>query len=267
MTELKTHLDAYKLLPKTNCKKCGLPTCLAFAVAVMQGQKKLEQCPFIKAEVLETVHSPGEQNRREQEEKERRQLAAMQSRVEQVDLALAAQRLGAPMSGENIVIRSLGKPFEMDPQGHLASNCHVNRWLLGPFLNYIISGEGIEPTGDWVPFRELKGGRDWDNFFTHRCEKPMAKLADEHTDLFENLIILFDGTSTGGSFDSDISLILHPLPKVPVQICYWKPDEGMGSQLNIFFDKTASQNLGVESIYYLLTGMLIMFEKIARRHA
>ena len=244
MTELKTHLDVYKLLPKTNCKKCDLPTCLAFAVAVIQGQKQLDNCPFVEDEVLETVHTPGARNKRQQEEEERRELAAMQSRMEKVDLPKVAQKLGAPMSGENIIITSLGKPFEVDPQGHLASNCHVNRWVMGPILNYILSGEGREPTGDWVPFRELNGGRDWDNFFTHRCEKPLAKLADKHTDLFEDLIILFDGMPTDGSFDSDISLILRPLPRVPIHICYWKPDDGMGSQLNIFFDKTASQNLG-----------------------
>ena len=267
MAEMKNHLDLYKLLPGTNCKKCDSATCLAFAVEVMQGRKKLEQCPFVKSEVLETVVTPGNREKAEREKEERRALAALKSGMEKVDLGLAAQRLGAPMSGDRIIIHSLGKPFEVDGLGNMASNCHVNQWVLGPILKYIISGEGREPSGDWVPFRELTGGRDWDNFFTHRCEKPLAKLADKHTDLFEDLIYLFDGTPTDGSFDSDISLILHPLPRVPIHICYWRPDDGMGSQLNIFFDQTASRNLGVESIYTLLTGMLIMFEKIARRHA
>ncbi len=27
-----TGLEIFKLLPKTNCKKCGMPTCLAFAM-------------------------------------------------------------------------------------------------------------------------------------------------------------------------------------------------------------------------------------------
>ena len=30
-------LDIFKLLPKTNCKKCGSPTCMAFAMKVAQG--------------------------------------------------------------------------------------------------------------------------------------------------------------------------------------------------------------------------------------
>src|ERR1035437_6415890 len=38
-------LDIFKLLPKTNCKKCGCPTCLAFAMKLAQKQAKLEDCP------------------------------------------------------------------------------------------------------------------------------------------------------------------------------------------------------------------------------
>ena len=38
-------LDIFKLLPKTNCKKCGQPTCLAFAMALAQKKARLDQCP------------------------------------------------------------------------------------------------------------------------------------------------------------------------------------------------------------------------------
>ena len=40
-----TGLDIYKKLPKTNCKECGVPTCLAFAMKVAAGQVALDQCP------------------------------------------------------------------------------------------------------------------------------------------------------------------------------------------------------------------------------
>jgi len=38
-------LAIYKHLPKENCKECGLPTCLAFAMKVASGQAGLEECP------------------------------------------------------------------------------------------------------------------------------------------------------------------------------------------------------------------------------
>jgi len=43
-------LDIFKLLPKTNCGECKLPTCLAFAMKLAGGQAKLEDCPHVSDE-------------------------------------------------------------------------------------------------------------------------------------------------------------------------------------------------------------------------
>lgn len=40
-------LEIFKHLPKTNCKDCGVPTCLAFAMKVAAGQAGLSDCPHI----------------------------------------------------------------------------------------------------------------------------------------------------------------------------------------------------------------------------
>lgn len=39
-------MELYMLLPKkTGCKECGCATCLAFAVGLINGEKKLKDCP------------------------------------------------------------------------------------------------------------------------------------------------------------------------------------------------------------------------------
>ena len=38
-------MDIFKLLPKTNCKKCGQTTCMAFAALVMEGGRDDSHCP------------------------------------------------------------------------------------------------------------------------------------------------------------------------------------------------------------------------------
>ena len=43
-------LDIYKLLPKTNCKECGFPTCLAFAMKLAQKGTELDKCPYVSDE-------------------------------------------------------------------------------------------------------------------------------------------------------------------------------------------------------------------------
>jgi acetyl-CoA decarbonylase/synthase complex subunit gamma len=43
-------VEIFKLLPKTNCKKCGFPTCLAFAMKLAQRQASLDACPDVSDE-------------------------------------------------------------------------------------------------------------------------------------------------------------------------------------------------------------------------
>jgi len=44
-------IDVYKLLPKTNCKECGLENCMAFATKLVNREISLEKCaPLLKKE-------------------------------------------------------------------------------------------------------------------------------------------------------------------------------------------------------------------------
>jgi len=52
-----TGLEIYKHLPKTNCKECGSPTCLAFAMALASGKASLEDCPYVSDEAKEALDS------------------------------------------------------------------------------------------------------------------------------------------------------------------------------------------------------------------
>jgi acetyl-CoA decarbonylase/synthase, CODH/ACS complex subunit gamma len=48
-------LQIYKLLPKTNCKECGFPTCLAFAMKLAAKQVDLDACPYVSDEAKESL--------------------------------------------------------------------------------------------------------------------------------------------------------------------------------------------------------------------
>jgi hypothetical protein len=67
-------------------------------------------------------------------------------------------------------------------------------------------------------------------------------------------------------FESDVSVVLFPFPLVPIMICYWKPEDELGSSLNLFFDKHVEKNLGADALFFLGTGLAQMFEKLADHH-
>jgi acetyl-CoA decarbonylase/synthase complex subunit gamma len=50
-----TGIQIFKLLPKTNCKECGVPTCLAFAMNLASGKAELDACPYVSDEAKELL--------------------------------------------------------------------------------------------------------------------------------------------------------------------------------------------------------------------
>ena len=53
-------LDIFKLTPKTNCKDCGNPTCMAYAMKVAQGSLTIDKCPHLSEEALKILNEASE---------------------------------------------------------------------------------------------------------------------------------------------------------------------------------------------------------------
>jgi acetyl-CoA decarbonylase/synthase complex subunit gamma len=55
-------IQIYKMLPQTNCKECGFPTCLAFAMKLAAKQVELSACPYVseasKTQLAESAAPP-----------------------------------------------------------------------------------------------------------------------------------------------------------------------------------------------------------------
>jgi len=265
MAQPKNAFEIFQLLEKSNCGNCGEKTCLAFAGAVFRGQRCLRECPRLERSIVERLSAgPGLANAPDAEgvahfEKLKAEAAA-------TDLAAAAKRIGARFSDGKLTLKVLGKDFSLNRHGRLSADIHINPWVAIPFLTHILHGEGRVPAGRWVSFRELKDGRERYPLFHKRCEEPLKRVADVYTALFDDMVHLFGGKQVESQFESDISVVLHPLPRVPVMVCYWLPEEGMRSSLNVFFDDTVNANLDIGAVFALGSGLAQMFTKIAWRH-
>lgn len=266
MSKPYTFIDLFNLLPKSNCRKCNASTCMAFSLLVFKGEKRLNECPFLdKDKIIELegkidTSKTFEQNLSKIVEQFKTEITAM-------DLKSSAERLGGEFSEGKLTIKVLGKDFRIDMQGNISSDLHMHPWVLYPILSYFINCKGAPVSENWVPFRELKGGKKWNPLFEQRCIKPLKKIADSYTDIFEDMIHLFSGRQVESHYRADISVALYPLPRVPILISYWKPEDGLESDLNFFFDSNAEENLNIEAIYALCSGLVMMFEKIAQTHA
>ena len=59
MPQPKHAMEIFQLLDKSNCRECGAKTCLAFAGAVFQGKRKIEECPKLDRETIERFSVAG----------------------------------------------------------------------------------------------------------------------------------------------------------------------------------------------------------------
>lgn len=266
MAAVRNPLDVHTLLPRTNCGECGARSCLAFAAALMNDGRGLRDCPHLAPEAAAAL-AAYIQARRPVWHGQVEELRRLKAGVAALDLPSSAGRLGADLAGDRLSVKCLGKDFLIGRDGEIASDCHTHAGLAIPLLRYVLYSRGGVPTGVWVPFRELGRAAGRAPLFEQLCERPLRRLVDTHGGLLADLIDLFAGERSVNLFGSDVSLVLYPLPRIPVLVCWWEPDDGLESSLHIFFDETAGSHLDVEWIHGLCVGLVEMFGKIVQRHA
>jgi len=258
-------LDILKHTPRTNCGKCGVSTCMGFSALVARGQKNPRDCPYLNEEIIRRTAQTSEsetsrENRAEQLVRE------LKGKVKDIDFSEAAERLDGELKDGGIMIRCLGKPFVLDRDGELHTMCHVNHWIHVSLLQYVLFGAGEGPVEKWTTFKELKGARDWAHFYAHRCEREFHRMADEHTDLFLDILDIFGREHRAAYPSAPHSYLLHPLPKVPFLFCHWPPEGNFGSEFRLFFDRTIESNLEARGAYLLSQGVVEMFRRIIVKH-
>jgi hypothetical protein len=267
MSDPKNAMEIFKHLDKSNCRKCGEKTCLAFAGAVYQARKKINQCPHLEMEIIKKYSSNKLGNNSSIDLMGSKFIHDLKQSLPSVDFMETSDRCGGKYDGKTLTVKVLGKDFGVRTDGTFSTDIHVNTWITGPVLDYLILGKGKDPSGEWISFREIKGSDDLQySFFKRRCEEGMKKIADYYTDLFDDLVHIFGGNRVEKQFLANISVVLFPLPKVPLMICYMESEDGMPSTLNLYFDQSIDANLGIDSVLTLCAGFSMMIEKLTEKH-
>ena len=265
MPHINNAMEIFQFLPKTNCKECGESTCLALAGAVFTGNAELASCPHVPKNKLQQ-YDGGTRHTNPIEAELSSVMKRLQDRLLSLDMKDRAATIGADYDEGRVIVPILGKLFAIDRHANVITDIHVNNWVLGSVLHYINYSKGISLNSNWVPLRELPSGRNWHRLFGQQCEKVLKNTADKYPDLFSDLVDMFRGRMVDERFQSDISVILLPLPLVPMLICYWRPEDDMESSLKLFFDDSAESNLGIEGLYNLGVGIALMLERLAKVH-
>ncbi len=252
-----------RILPKSNCRDCGFPTCLAFASMVVSEKHPLGACPHIPPDVLERCEKELAQQYAEGKWLKRDPAEEALKWAKGRAASMAVTDLPERIGGEVIIRDSqevLRLPYFTDfllittravtcPDGSELS------LLEQVFIfNHMAQGGRSEPTGKWKGFIEFPNTVSKAVTMKGRVEEPLAEgFAGRRDELVRRASALGakQVPELGGS--ADVALLFTPLPRVPVILLFWDRivGEAFAPEAKMLFDETVTDHLDIESIVFL----------------
>ena len=247
-------LGLYKRLPRTNCGLCQAGQCMAFAVALAKGEADPGQCPPLSEEVrIELRGGSGQGDWRET------LLGELRKEVASLCFADIAAGLGAGLKDGSLSIHCPGREYQMAPDGTITATGPLAPWMQILLLHYVRTRGGAGTSGTWVSFTDLKAALMKSKSFARDCEEPLRELFDRDPRPVEQALERLGGLRQEGT-PAPVAWKIFALPRVPVLLLYWPHDEEFPSKIKILFDATADRFLDVESLTFLIEGLVRIIE-------
>lgn len=240
----------YKKLPKKNCGKCSLKTCMPFALAVIKGDAELAECPLLTGDAI--IEIEGSLKRSDWREE---LVLKLREEIKGIDFREVAEGIGATVRDGVLVFDCFGREFRISPDGEIAAQGRMTPWIRILVLHYVRTAGKGGLTGKYVSYSELKGGMVKASSFQRDCEEPLTELFKRD---FEKTALMLSrmGTKKKKGFPTEHAWELYLLPKLPVTVLYWPQEEEFPPRVKILFDSSADRYLDAESLIFLVEGLV-----------
>ena len=257
-------VDLYRdILPKTNCKDCGFPTCMAFASMVVSEKHPIKNCPYLTKDVI---------NACEKELAEQYAAGKWLRRDMKEDALKWAKERSASMKIENLPDRIGGQLIEKDGKPALELPYFNEHIIITPerimhkdgsamtryeqvfIYIHMAQGGNAQPTGKWRNLIEIPNTVSKIISMVDQVEKPLIEKFQGNIDALTQAALKIGGINKHDEYPtSDVAMLFAPLPRVPVMLMFWDGDEtdGFGAEAKLSFDDTITQHLDIESIMFL----------------
>ncbi len=258
-------VDLYtKVLPRTNCRDCGHPTCLAFASMVVSEKLPLAKCPHLSPEtvaryqpILDAQHAEGRWTKKDmaadalqwaRERSADMRLEDLPGRIggRLVRTADGQPALELPYFTETVVIR---------PDGiQKKDGTALNRWEQVFIYNHLAQGGSALPAEDWRGFEQIPNTVSKIKSMQRHVEAPLvARFRGRLQALAEAARSLGARDVTGQVGSADAAFQFQPLPRIPLLLLFWDeaPADGLAAGVKLLFDATITEHLDIESILFL----------------
>ena len=247
-------IEIYKKLPKTNCRKCGAATCIAFAMSVKKGQTALSDCPYVIEAATDgsQIGSPAASG------SGYRQVAQeIEKEAVKVDFRQAAKASGgayiSPGGKEAIRLRMINKTYEFYKEGLFENNEYSSdTWARIIICDYIRRQSERPLSGELTGLGNFPHTASHVKAFQGNAEKKLAGLFKDNAAGLKQRCLELGGTETPNKLKADYSVRFYLLPNVPLYLFLWSSDEEFDADCKILFDSSAEERIDIEYLANLL---------------
>lgn len=257
-------VDLYRdILPKTNCRDCGFPTCLAFAGMVVSEKHPIENCPHLPGDVVEKCkselaeqYSSGKWLKRDMADDALKWARERSASMKIEDLP---DRIGGRLikKGESY---ALELPYFTDfiiiskDSITKKDGSDLTRWEQVFIYNHMAQGGSKLPTGKWKGLIEFPNTVSKIKSMKEHVEKPLIKrFKAKSNELLTAAEQLGGDDMTDEIRSADLALLFRPLPRIPVMLMFWDEDldDDFDAEVKLLFDESILDHLDIESIMFL----------------
>ena len=189
--------------------------------------------------------------------------ASYLARIARLDFARIAGRLGAELSGEELIIPIFGKAYSISKQGiRDLSGKRPDFSVCVVLFKYLLLCPDHDPLeDDWVTFKDFKDAAPFAGAFVNYTEAPLADHFAGSLARLEAAARALNGHPPAADFPYDLSLQFSALPKVPVLVLFNDADEEFAARCAVLFERRAEKYLDMECL--AMVGSLL-FEQLKR---
>jgi len=180
-----------------------------------------------------------------------------------LDFKKIADRLGAEMVGEELIIPFFGKPIRVSAAGiSEPSGGRPNFSVCVVLFKYLLLCPDHDPAGnDWVSFKDFKDSAPFAGAFFNHIEIPLAKYFSGRLKDLEAACRGIHGHPPVATFSYDLCMQFTALPQIPVLLLYNDTDMEFPAQCAVLFERRAENYLDMECL--AMVGILL-FEHLKR---
>lgn len=252
---MKTAVDIYRLLPKTNCGACGLPSCMGYAAKLATYQASLDDCRSLTSGARETLKAalsvPGESHGTAFEQT----LHALQLKVKDLDFAKTASRFGATLIDPNTLrILFLNDHYTVTKSGIMdARGSEPEASIAILIYNHLCMPEPPDPAHEWITFSSIPASHAKDKAWAGHVEQIIANYFEGKTPLLRTACERHGGRPARMTGTHDAAYTFDLFPHYPALLLFYDavPDEDFPAQCKLLLDRTAPRYLDIESIVVL----------------